>query len=497
MTLGAAAGVDRPARPLDWNGRFLPRYFTHPPADLHLWLDDFLHDLHRRRGSRAAVIAPREAAKSTWVTLAYALRCAVEAWEPYILVLSDSGEQADKLLQDMRAELEENAALTSAYPDACGSGAGVWRAGAVRLRNGVLVESLGRGAKVRGRRNRSSRPSLVVLDDVQGNRDITSPTERVRAWDWFTREVLPAGTETTNVVSVGTALHREAVAVRAGALPGWLGRTFPAVLAWPDRADLWAEWERRATNLADDRRGETAAAFYAAHQADMDRGAKTFWPARKPIAALMAKRAEIGTSAFDTEYQGNPAAPTGAEWPAAYFDRPALWFDDWPDDIVCRVQSLDPSKGSASKTGDWQAHVLIGLSRAGGLFVEGFLYREPIAEMVARALDLAAVSGFGPPDVLAVEDSDGLGMLIPAFADEARRLKRTVPLEGVRQTGNKVVRIRRLGVYFGRSQIRFRNSVGTRLLVDQLRDFPLGAFDDGPDALELALRRLEQLYTPR
>ncbi|HJZ58879.1 MAG TPA: hypothetical protein VKE74_28305 [Gemmataceae bacterium] len=51
-------------------------------------------------------------------------------------------------------------------------------------------------------------------------------------------------------------------------------------------------------------------------------------------------------------------------------------------------------------------------------------------------------------------------------------------------------------MYFARSQIRFRNTRGTRLLVDQLRDFPHGAFDDGPDALDLAVRRLELLTNP-
>lgn len=490
-----AARADIPARPLDWNRRFLPRYFTDPPATPHRWLDGYLHDLHRRRGSRAAVVAPREAAKSTWVTLAYALRAAVEGWEPYTLILGDTADQAAKHLADLRAEVEGSPALAAAYPGACGPG-GVWRAGAVRLRNGALVEALGRGARVRGRRNRSARPSLVILDDVQGNRDIISPTERRRAWDWFAREVLPAGTDTTNVISVGTALHREAVAVRAGTLPGWLSATFPAVISWPARADLWADWERRATNLADPGRNSTAAAFYEQHRAEMDRGAETFWPARKPIAALMAKRAEVGPSAFDTEYQGNPAAPDGAEWPAAYFDRPGLWFTAWPDDLVLQVQSLDPSKGSADRPGDWQAHVLLGLSRNGDLWAEAVLAREPVPDMVGRALDLPALSGFGRPDELAVEDNDGLGLLADAFRDECRRRGRAVPLVGVRNTANKVARVRRLGTYFGRGQVRFRDAPGTRMLVDQLREFPLSQWDDGPDALELAARRLEHLARP-
>jgi hypothetical protein len=37
--------------------------------------------------------------------------------------------------------------------------------------------------------------------------------------------------------------------------------------------------------------------------------------------------------------------------------------------------------------------------------------------------------------------------------------------------------------------MRFKsNSPATRLLVEQLREFPLGAHDDGPDALEMAIR---------
>ena len=38
-----------------------------------------------------------------------------------------------------------------------------------------------------------------------------------------------------------------------------------------------------------------------------------------------------------------------------------------------------------------------------------------------------------------------------------------------------------------------KKSKSTKLLVDQLRDFPLGSHDDGPDALEMAMRLAEQL----
>jgi hypothetical protein len=104
--------------------------------------------------------------------------------------------------------------------------------------------------------------------------------------------------------------------------------------------------------------------------------------------------------------------------------------------------------------------------------------------------------GFGPLTSLAVESNDALGMLVSAFEDAIQKQQRVVPLDSVLNVLPKVVRIRRLGLYFGRSQVRFRNTRGTRLLIDQLRDFPAADFDDGPDALALAIRRLELLTNP-
>jgi phage terminase large subunit-like protein len=45
--------------------------------------------------------------------------------------------------------------------------------------------------------------------------------------------------------------------------------------------------------------------------------------------------------------------------------------------------------------------------------------------------------------------------------------------------------------------LRFKaNSPGARLLVRQLRDFPNADHDDGPDALEMAVRLARELSRP-
>jgi hypothetical protein len=470
----------------------LPHYFTRlEPADFHLELDRVLHDLHRRRGQRLSLIAPRGGAKSTWCTLAYPLRCALERWEPYALILSESAPQAAEQLRHIRAELEQNPLLERAYAEAMGKGP-EWRGDRLRLKNGAVIEALGAGSKVRGRRNRSARPSLVIFDDVQSHADIRSAVRRETAWAWATRDVLPAGDERTNFLSVGSALHREAVAVRLGQLAGWTGRTYPAIRSWPDRTDLWAEFERLATNVADDGREATARAFYAARRAEMDAGAAVYWPGRFALADLMLKRAEVGAAAFESEYQGTPGTLDGAEWPAEFFTRPDFWFDAWPADLVLKVQALDPSKG-ASDRADYQAHVLVALTQYGALYVECELRRE--ANWVERAIELAQV--WNPAELIA-EGNNTMGLMRPA-AEQVVRDRRAAGLPcalNYRERTNVVpkwVRIRRLSDYLRRGMIRVRSTPGGRLLVDQLRDWPNAAHDDGPDALATAVIRLEEL----
>jgi predicted phage terminase large subunit-like protein len=66
---------------------------------------------------------------------------------------------------------------------------------------------------------------------------------------------------------------------------------------------------------------------------------------------------------------------------------------------------------------------------------------------------------------------------------------------GLNNQVNKQVRIRRLGTYLSQRKLRFKaRSGGTALLVEQLRDFPVGEHDDGPDALEMALRLMIHLW---
>jgi predicted phage terminase large subunit-like protein len=64
-------------------------------------------------------------------------------------------------------------------------------------------------------------------------------------------------------------------------------------------------------------------------------------------------------------------------------------------------------------------------------------------------------------------------------------------IELVNRVG-KEIRIERLESLLAAGQFVFRDTPGCRLLVDQLGEFPRGDHDDGPDALEMAVRGLNE-----
>jgi len=475
---------------LDWAGKYLAEHFSRPASAMHHWLARQLDLMTRHRGTKLNLLGPRGAAKSTIGSLAYPLREALEGREPYLWIISDTKPQAHAHLENLKAELVGNARLAADYPAAAGRGP-KWQSGAIVLRNGVTVEAFGTGQRIRGRRARAHRPTLILCDDLQNDGHIQSALQRERSRTWFHGTLLKAGTPKTNVVNLATALHQEALAMELHRTPGWRSRLFKAIQRWPHNTSLWQQWEALYSDVENDRARQQARAFYEDRREAMDQGAKVLWPEVEDLYALMCMRAESGPSAFEREKQNSPIQPELCEWPESYFDE-TLWFDGWPEHLAVKTLALDPSKGSDARRGDYSAFVKLGVDRRGVLYAEADLARRPTPQIVADGVEHCRQFR---PDAFGVEANQFQELLGAAFEEEFRRQG----VLGVRpwlveNQVNKQVRIRRLGPYLASRRLRLKSdSPATRLLLDQLRQFPVGDHDDGPDALEMAIRLAAEL----
>jgi len=476
---------------LAWGRKYLPTHFRREPSQMHVWLGGQLDTLHQERGTKLNVIGPRGGAKSTIGTLCYVLRAAVEGWERYIWVISDTMTQAQTHLDNIKTELEANPLLAEHYPLArCESrGTGGNR---IQLANGTVIESFGTGQSLRGRRIEAARPSLIVCDDLQNDGHMESVNLRESSRAWFQGTLLKAGDKRTNIINLATALHRDALAMELDHTPGWTSAKFRAIEIWPTNMKLWRKWEEIYCDAKNPRARDEAMEYFQEHRAALELGVELLWPDEEDLYTLMKMRVEGGHTAFEREKQSSPIDPERCEWPDDYFGD-WIWFRRWPKDMRFKVIALDPSKGSDARHGDYSAFVVLGVDEQGILYVEADLARRPTPQMVADGVALCQKHGAA---ALGVESNQFQELLAGEFVAEfARQGIHDCVLHEIHNSTNKQTRIRRLGGYLSQRRLRFLSkSPSTQLLVDQLRDFPLGSYDDGPDALEMAVRLARGLF---
>lgn len=211
-----------------------------------------------------------------------------------------------------------------------------------------------------------------------------------------------------------------------------------------------------------------------------------------PQAELDAAKRDLGPLAFSQEFEANFVTRQGAEWPADYFGD-HIWFDEWPDGVRIKTMALDPSKGKESKKGDYSAFVMACLSNENILYVDADIDRRPAEKIVADGVKIYREF---KPNGFAIETNQFQELLADRFDEAFTRLgMQRVVLTHFQNMVKKDVRIRTLGHILQARKIRFRrDSPGAQTLVNQLREFPMGEHDDGPDALEMAVRLLDEIY---
>lgn len=473
----------------EWEREYLGSHLAAEPSQFHKELIADLSTFHLNRGQRRVYRGPRGSGKTAHISNAYPLWCICENAERFVLLLAETGDQAKVYLSEIKTELESNEDLAKGYPNAVGVGP-VWRDSKIVTRNGVCVVARGTAGRVLGLKHNGTRPTLVIGDDLNQRGDAYSPTMRSRKIDWFLKDVLKVGTPQTNFLTAGTSIHREAIVCELSRNPAWTTRRYKSITSWPKNMDLWSRWESLFANLGDENRAATAWEFYQSNRVEMEAGSAVLWPARYSLYDLMKDRAESGPGPFASERQDEEGTDGSTEWPSSYFDRPDLWFFDWPDELMAKSFFLDPSKGRQDKPGDYQAHVWGGWSKQHNcLFVEADLRREPGPEMVQRAIDHAR--RFGAGTVTVEGNSDGVGLLYPMFKELCERGGKMVGYDAIHHTEPKLSRIRGLTPWLARGQIRVRSTPGGKMMVDQLRDVPSGQHDDGPDALTSLVRLIQ------
>ncbi len=478
---------------------YLAHHTPLPPSPMHAVLYELAREASGSRGRRIAIAAPRGHAKSTVISLASVLWSVLYGHEAYVLLASATQEQARQLLRHIRDELEANRLLRSDFPEILpepgARQASPWRSGQLRLRNGALLHAVGVGQQIRGLRNAQHRPGLIVADDLEAPENVLAEEQRRKTKEWFEKTLLKAGDARTNVFVVGTVLHHESLL--AGLLdqavsPGWIAHRYRALLREPADTAAWSTWEniycrRESWRGADG--PEAADAYFRAHSESMTEGAEVLWPEKDPIESLMQIRVREGRASFDSEKQNEPTDPEQCVFRVESF---RYWDDEFRDadaliaHLAERCECVigwDPSLGKAG--GDHSAIVLTARDIDTEIIyvLLADIARRTPQEAIMRIVQYAGIYRVGRA---AVESNGFQELLQDDLSQAAREAGVDLCIEPVSSRGPKRGRIEMLEPAVSQGRIRFNRS--QRELIEQLRRFPLGRHDDGPDALHIAVQ---------
>ena len=498
---------------------YLPAHFSLPPSEMHSELFKLLEQATAERNARLALAAPRGHAKSTDVALAYPLWVICYGYEQHIVLISNVAEQSEDLLATIKGELESNPLLLEDFPDVVEPPEAKpppqrWRKNEIISRNGIKVIALGAGQKIRGRKHRQHRPSLIILDDVENEAEANSADQRESKLLWFKKAVMKAGTTAhTNVVVVGTILHYDSLLAHLldeRKMPGWTHRKYQAVQSWADNQELWQKWEEIYCHQSDceERLGPKAAhAFFEKNREQMLEGTKVLWPERENYEQLMELRLCEGRASFDSEKQNEPIDPQScfyAESSITYWDDKYGSVDELLAKLggdACVYGACDPSLGMAGKNRDDTAIVTILEHKpTGHLYVlDADIRRRKPRDTIEAIIEYHRIRKFAQ---FGIEANQFQAFLASELKRLSARAGAYVPVKEIKHSSDKLGRIQSLEPLITTGVVRF--SRRHRTLLDQLRQFPKAAHDDGPDALEMAVQvarfprnriRVQKLFT--
>lgn len=437
--------------PLHFCRLYLPHYFNCTFAGFHR---ELIGLLTRRQKAVVpmAVAAPRGFAKTTLISFGYVLHQLMFARRRFVVLGSDTADLATDLVGYLRLELLHNARLRQDFPEACrASGpAGDFVTGA-----GTRVLARGSGQRLRGIKHGRHRPDLVILDDLENDKNVKNPRLVKATLDWITGAVYPAIDPGGSLFIIGTILAKKSA--------------LDIMLNSPQ--EPYAGFERR---------------IYRALGED----GKSLWPQRHPAKELKRQKRLMGSRAFNIEKMNQPQDELGMfreDWVRPYHPREIEGLN------LTVAGFLDPSLGEG-QSHDYKAVISLGLDEAGGVFyvLDAFIRRCSMDALVRAVLRRQQKFDYL---VFGVEDNLFQRLLLDEFSRAAAQARVVLPLRGVTHRLGKETRLAGLSPLVERGLIRFDPAQGDQgRLIEQLIYFPSpNVNDDGPDALEGALSLIKSV----
>lgn len=454
--------------------------------EIHITLCELLEDVNKGIIRRLCYSMPRGHGKSMFLSNVWPAWSAVHRTETFILILSESEGLSQKMMEWVRDQLTGNAKLREYYGEAIGPDK---RKGhkdnQESFDNGyTFVQAAGMGKRLRGARNpRGQRPSAIVADDMESSANTNTLELREKSITWWNKVIQPIGTPDSKFLYMGTLVHPNSLLTHIAKRADYRSRVYSAIKSYPDRLDLWDDFEGILRDTDRDNREDDALAFYKVNKKEMDEGGETLWPSRFPYHVLMMEKVAIGSRAFASEFLNIGHSEEDSIFKEKlfnYFDNKDL-FDQWNRPIKLSVYGFWDIAMGKNKRSDYNAIIIIGRDdRTGVIYVLDSWAKKCQAH---EALEVAysKIVEYRPKvfGVETIQAQHEFFRQLQAIAN--KRGAYSTRIKAVMPRGKKEERIESLEPIFENGAMRLKNS--QHLLKEMLIHYPEHDHDDLPDCL--------------
>ncbi|MDD5087206.1 MAG: hypothetical protein PHI18_00205 [bacterium] len=430
---------------------YFPHYFTNDSADVHYTLVDLLQE-----PGVSVDRLPRGWAKTT-IGQIFTSWCLVYGKRMFAVLIGKTQETAEESALAIILEFEENERLRQDFGD---QQTAFWsfERGFRLKRSGAHLIAIGREGVIRGRKKGPQRPDFILADDIEDEELVRNPKRVKQLLRWWLQSVIPA--------------------LAAGGTAAWLCTNLGQKSATTLLLD--PEW------TYDDAEEPPLCRRFRFKAINAD--GESSWPGLWPLERLQAKKAEIGSTAFNTEFM-DVAEPVGAmfrsEW-MRYYNA-----SDLPAGCVTAI-IIDPSAREKSTSNCKAVLTLSKDVREGNYYCRAAFVR--IATIRDMCLEALRQWVEFRPNVILIE-TIGFQLLV---RDELLRLAKSRGLAILvkcidRQITKKEIRIQGIQPLAENGRLFFlRHHTDQDTLVEQFCYFPSSSVDDdGPDAFEMGVGYLK------
>lgn len=409
----------------------------------------------------------REHAKSVFADVFMPLYLKAKGELTGMILVSANGDKASGLLGDIQAEFMNNQRYIADFGEQVSYGN--WQSNHFATKDGCGFWAFGRGQSPRGARQAAKRPNFAVVDDIDDKVIVKNPGRVREALDWVLEDLLGClAIEGGRLIVAGNRIHKE------GILAHLVGDIEEGD---PKRENII---HVKVFAIEKGKKHEKADAN--------EKGAKPAWHENHKLEDLIDRMSKMGFRASRREYFHE------------HHEEGLIFKDDWIEwvepltlkEYDAIVVYCDPSFKDTAKS-DYKAVVAVGLKGKYYDVLKCWLRQDTVKNMVATFYEY--YDWLEDHARYYMEANMLQDLLIKEFDEEAEERGFHVPLRADKaKKENKEMRIENLSPLFERGYIRFsraeKGSTDMQNLKLQFLGFGSGMKDDGPDAVEGAIKKL-------